>query len=305
VAPARAAPIIEVAMGPAHIIFTSVLTAAAVILTYLFLVSTMFSIGLAVTAGEILTTLRDYGLMARMLFANVILVPLIGLGLVAIFRLPTDIEAALLLLASAPGGIQTPQFTGKVKGHLGFAAALMFLLSIAALLITPLIAEAILPIETKLTLPYPHVIGAMALFMLAPLLAGFAFQRIAGSFARRFYKPVLLISNLSFVMTVILTMAIKKQALRTLDMKALAAMAILIVLSMVVGWWLGGPEKGARRIGAVATSMRNTGICLLIAVTGFPGRAVDTAVLAFMALMVPPNMLFTAYHSVRGKRRRC
>jgi len=263
----------------------------------------MFSIGLAVTAGEILTTLRDYGLMMRILLANIILVPLLGLILVTIFRPPTDTETAVLLLASAPGGIQTPQFTGKVRGNLAFAAAVMFLLSIVAIVISPLMAEAILPIETQLTLPFRHIIGAVAPFMLVPLLAGFTFRKIAGPFAQRFYKPVLLVSNVSFVMTVILTMALKKQATRTLDVKAIAVMAVLILLSMVIGWLLGGPEKGTRRVSAATTSIRNSGICLLIAITSFPGRAVDIAVLAFMALMVPPNTLFTIYHSIRSKRR--
>ena len=151
----------------------------------------MFSIGLAVTAGDILTALRDYGLMARVLLANIVLVPLAGLILVLIFRLPADNEVAVLLLALAPGGVQTPQFTGKVKGNLAFAAAVMFLLSVVAIVISPLTAEAILPIETQLTLPFRHIIGAVALFMLVPLLAGFTFRKIAGQFAQRFYKPVL------------------------------------------------------------------------------------------------------------------
>jgi len=289
-------------MGSVHGIFVSTLSAAAVILTYVFLVSTMFSIGLAVTAGEILTALRNYGLMARVLLANIILVPLLGLILVAIFRLPTDIEAAILLLASTPGGIQTPQFTGKVKDNLALAAAVMFLLSIVAIVISPVMAEAILPVETQLTLPFLHIIGAVALFMLVPLLAGFTFRKIAGSFAQRFYKPVLLVSNVSFVMTVVLTMELKKQAVRTLDVKAVAVMAVLILASMAIGWWLGGPEDGNRRVSAIATSMRNAGVCLLIAATSFPDRAVDVAVVAFMAMMVPPNMLFTVHHSIRRQR---
>ena len=290
-------------MGSAHGILISVFTKAAVELAYVFFVSTMFSIGLAVTADEFLAALQDYKLILRVLLGNLVIVPALGLILVAIFRLPTDVETAILLLALAPGGIQAIQFTGKVRVYLAFAASVTFLLSIVAIGITPLLAEIILPAETKLTLPYLQVIGALVLFLLAPLLAGFACRRKTPGLAQKLYKPVLLISNISFVTTIILTLALRNRATRALGVKAAAVMLILILSSMAVGWWLGGPEKDARRVSAIATSMRNAGVGLLIAVTSFPGRTVNLAVLAFMALMVPPNMIFTLYHSIRSKSR--
>jgi hypothetical protein len=48
--------------------------------------------------------------------------------------------------------------------------------------------------------------------------------------------------------------------------------------------------------------MRNVMVALLIAVTSFPNSAVDLAVLAFSALMVPPNLLFTMYQNRKVKR---
>ncbi|MEJ2431594.1 MAG: hypothetical protein P8075_22180, partial [Deltaproteobacteria bacterium] len=137
-------------MGSAHGILISVFNKAAVELTYVFFVSTMFSIGLAVTADEFLAALQDYQLLVRVLLANLVIVPALGLILVAIFRLPTDVETAILLLAMAPGGIQAIQFTGKVRVYLAFAASVTFLLSIVAIVLTPLLAEIILPVETKL-----------------------------------------------------------------------------------------------------------------------------------------------------------
>lgn len=41
----------------------------------------------------------------------------------------------------------------------------------------------------------------------------------------------------------------------------------------------------------------------MLAVTGMPERNVYLVVLAFMALMVPPNMLFFVYHAIMEKRR--
>jgi hypothetical protein len=49
--------------------------------------------------------------------------------------------------------------------------------------------------------------------------------------------------------------------------------------------------------------MRNAGLCLLVAMRMFPESGADVGVIAFMGLMVPPNMLFTLYHSVKERRR--
>jgi BASS family bile acid:Na+ symporter len=79
-------------------------------------------------------------------------------------------------------------------------------------------------------------------------------------------------------------------------------MLILILVSMLIGWVLGGPDKNDRRVLATGTSMRNAAICLLIAQKSFPDTGVDVVVIAFSALMVPPNMLFTLYEIIKNKR---
>ncbi len=287
-------------MGPIHGTMTSVFATSAVSLTYLFLVSTMFSIGLAVSVDQFLAALRDYKPLARVLLANIVLVPILGLLLVQIFPLSTDEKTAILLLALAPGGIQALQFTAK--SDTPFAAAVMFILSIVGIVISPLLADLILPVETRVRVPYLHAMEFLLLFLLLPLLAGFTLRHRALRLADGLSKPVLLISNISFIAAVVLTMTVKSRATRSIGWAGLSAMAVLILSSMAIGWRLGGPGRGARQVSAVATSMRNAGVCLLIAATSFPGTTVEIAVVAFMAMMVPPNMIFTAYHVIRGKR---
>ena len=101
---------------------------------------------------------------------------------------------------------------------------------------------------------------------------------------------------------IILTMAMKKQAVLAIGGSGMAAMLILILTSMVFGWVLGGPDRNNRRVLATGTSMRNAAICLLIAQKSFPDTGVDVVVVAFSALMVPPNMLFTLYETIKNKK---
>jgi BASS family bile acid:Na+ symporter len=81
-------------------------------------------------------------------------------------------------------------------------------------------------------------------------------------------------------------------------------MVLLIIGSMIIGWFLGGPQRENRRILATATSMRNVGLCAVIAIESFPGTKVDIGIVAFSALMVTPNSFLALYENYREKRRK-
>jgi BASS family bile acid:Na+ symporter len=273
------------------------------ILTYIFLISTMLAIGLTVTWPEILTTLRDRRLMGRVLLANLFLVPLLGYLLILAFPLSSGPKLAFALLALAPGGLKAIQFTDKVKGNLAFAGAAFFILSLLSIVLTPLLAKILLPLETGLELPFLKIILFVLLCLLFPLLVGFEIRGRSGKVTDVLARIVLIVSNISFVATVLVTASVNRQAMGRIGVNALLALLLLVVLSMVIGWWLGGPERENRRVLAIATSMRNAGLCLIISMRAFPESDADVTVIAFMGLMVTPNMLFTVYHTIRERRR--
>jgi BASS family bile acid:Na+ symporter len=78
-------------------------------------------------------------------------------------------------------------------------------------------------------------------------------------------------------------------------------MVVFVLASMSIGWLLGGPYAETRRVLASASSMRNAALCLLIANHDFPSTDVPATVLAFSALMVPPNLLLTLYALIRKR----
>jgi bile acid:Na+ symporter, BASS family len=273
------------------------------LLSYLFLVSTMLAIGLTVTGGEILAALRDRRLMGRLLLANFVLVPLLGYLLIVFVPLPQSAKLAIALLALAPGGLTAIQFTDKVKGHLSFAAAAAFVLTILSIVVTPILLKILLPIQIGLDLPFARLILFILLVLLLPLVIGFGIRNRSEIIAGILGKLMLIVSNISFVATIVLTSALKKEAMGEIGKTTVLAMLIFIIISMVIGWWMGGAEKGKRRVMTIVTSMRNAGLCLIMATRMFPQSGADVAVIAFMGLMVPPNMLFTVYHVIMEKRR--
>ena len=274
-------------------------------LLFVFMLSGMTAIGLQTTWDQIFRAMEDRGRLLRVLLANVVLMPALGLTLVSIFTLPEDVEIALLLLSIAPGGANAIQFTKAVKDDLGLEVGLQGLLTLVALVVTPLLAALLLPLEfgAAAAIPYLRVIGAVTVLLLGPLLLGMSVRRRAPTRADVLVKVLMPISTLTFIASVLVAGSIRQAAANSVGASALAATAILLLGGMVIGWWLGGPSHSGRRIVAVDTSMRNALLCLAIAVTSFPDRNVDVAVLAYLAIAIFPNLAFTVYHGVMAKRR--
>jgi len=280
----------------------SLLGAASKALIIVFLLSTMISIGLEVTLKEIMIAASNKRLFIKALFANFILVPVLGLGIARILPMPTNIETGFLLLAGAPGALFAINFTRKTQDSVPFAAALLFALTVLSLLVTPFLVQLMLNIDQPITLSYDRAIQALFLYVLLPLLAGLALNRWASPMALWLRKSVSACANISFVVVTLMTMGLKSAATKQIGMNGLLAMLLLIAASMGIGWMLGGPDRGTRRILTVNTSMRNVALALAIASRSFLVANVDVGVLAFSALMLPPNLLFTIYQSRKMKR---
>jgi bile acid:Na+ symporter, BASS family len=276
-------------------------TTAAWFFTYLFVVTATAFIGVAASGREIALVLSDRRLMLKALLANLFLVP--GLGLVLVNTLPMTGEtaAALMLLALAPGGMNALQFTTKVKGELSFASAVLFLLSVASLVFTPIAASSFLKTGVQAAIPFGRITLAVTFFILLPLAIGFAVRAYAPALGRAAARPLNLISTISFVGAVILSASVKKEAMRIIGPEGVVAMFALIVGSMIIGWFLGGPEKGRKRVLASTTSNRNAALCLVIAMTSLQDESANLAILVFLLLAVPANMVFTLYQAIREK----
>ena len=77
----------------------SLLSAPAKLLVLIFLASTMLSIGMQATKGEMSSLFASRGFLIRVLAANFVFVPLLGFALARLLPLPPAAAATLVLLA--------------------------------------------------------------------------------------------------------------------------------------------------------------------------------------------------------------
>jgi len=261
------------------------------ILSFLFIIIYMISVMLETTRGELIKTLGDFRLTGRALVANVVLVPLLGLGLAHLFDLRPEVRLGFLLLAIAPGGPFALQFARVSKGNRVLAVALLVLLSAIAVLVTPVLVESLFPSETG-RLPFTWLLTLLLLLIIAPLLVGRALQRLMPEIAPKLGHFLGMLSIVIFIIGAVSTGRYRTPAIKAMGMDGIVAIIALTLGSWIIGWLLGGAEIRNRKVFAISTSMRNVGVCFPIAVNYFPGTEVVAPILAFSGISIPMNMLF-------------
>ena len=272
------------------------------IFLYLFLVTSMLGIGLQTSVGDMRLLLESKGLLLRLLIANFVVVPVIGIAMAKLMNFPPEIATAMILLACTPGGISAVQFTSKIKTSLAFAGGSAVALSFLSMIVSPFLLMVVLP-SVSTGIPYGRVFLNIAVFLLFPLAVGMLVRFKGEKSATRLVKPFALIGTISFIIVVILIMDERKQAMNAIEARVVFSMLAFILLSMAVGWFLGGPDRETRQISATASSMRFVALSLVIALNSFPSPEIYAPLIAFSALMIPPNLLFTIFYIVQKKRQ--
>jgi BASS family bile acid:Na+ symporter len=262
------------------------------LLSYLFIVLYMFSVPLETTRGEIIGYLKDFNLMGRALLANFVVIPILGIIIAQFFDLPPDFRTGFLLLAMAPGGLLALQFARVSKGNRVFAVALLLVFCLLAILITPLFVYLFFSKEGSGRLPFGWLTMMLLLLIVVPLVVGRMLQKIIPEQAPKLGLWLGRLSIVIFIIAAVMAGKYKSPAIKLMGTNGIAAIVLLILGAWVVGWLLGGPEIRNRKVLAIASSMRNAGVCLPIASNYFAGTEVTVPILAFSGIMIPMNMVF-------------
>ena len=180
---------------------------------------------------------------------------------------------------------------------------MIFLLTLVSLAITPLVLEVMPQAAVRTTLGRcSRLLETLLLYLALPLWAGLMLSHRAPRIASRLVMPLNVLATVAFLVLMWETRDFRRAAMKSMSSIRWQAIVLLIVLAMVVGWFLGGPDRESRRVLATSTSMRSVVICFYIARYWFPGTEVYLAPLVYLSLMVPINAVFTLYEKWAQRR---
>jgi BASS family bile acid:Na+ symporter len=267
------------------------------------LVLTILSIGLSVSAGELLGIARRYGLLLHAMVANIVLVPALAVGVYDLFGLPVEIGTGLLVCAATPGSPLGIKLTQMARGDVPVAVGLGVLLIAVSVATTPAVASLILPAGDHVRLSFLEIMQLLVPHVLLPLAVAIGIKSLKPRWAERLLHPLQLLSNGLFAILVIWVLVRDFDTLAATGLATAGAMVIVGLGSWLIGYALAGPDRGGRLALAFGTSFRNSALALLIAAS-MHQHAVITGAVAYVVLALVVNLLAAWYMRRNGEPAR-
>ena len=274
------------------------------VVALIMIVSTMVGAGLQVDRQRLVETLRQYGLLGRAFLANFVLVPLLALLLVRFFHVERGVAIGIVLMSMAPGIPFLVNAAGRAKGgSLSFAITISFCFTALSVITIPLtiaLINRIVPSAPVPPVPALKFLTTLVVFQLVPLVFGALIApRLAPAMAEKVVKALHVLFLLAGVVLVVLVFkTIVSSVSAVYGYGHLYIIAAIGIFSILLGWFFGGPHDQYRRTLAIATLMRNVGLCLLIGTqTIFEGTLVLPTIFAYFVitfiLSLPIRVYFT------------
>lgn len=268
------------------------------------LMGLMLTIGVGVTFSQLATITSDWRGILRALVANYLLVPVAAVVLVWLFDPSPLVAAGVMVVAVCPGAPYAPPFTATARGDVLLAVALMVLLTASSAVAAPVLLGILVPMVSgsgASGVDTVAVLKALAIAQFLPLCAGLATASYAPTIAARL-KPGLerasLVLNVALIGTILV---VQFPMLAEVRFRGYVGMVLLLAVSALAGWMVGGPGGTRRRTFAITTAVRNVGVGLMIATTAFPGTPAVTFTTAYGVVQtVVIGMVVLALRDTKG-----
>jgi BASS family bile acid:Na+ symporter len=274
------------------------------ILTISALVGLLGAVGLRLTWSEVQAALIRCRVTA-ILLANFLVVPALTVGAAIGLGLNRDITVAMVLLAASPFAPVVPVFARMARADLALAAGLTAVFPLACALLTPVAAQtALRALADTDTLQFNMLtsLATLTATISLPLAAGVLLRHRAPDLGRRLLRPVEVISEATGATSLAFVTVTEFGSIVNLGWRAWLTMAVVFELSLLLGWALGGPARGARQVVALGTSNRNIALALLVAIQSFPGTPVVPAVVGNGLLLIGLGLLHVGWWRFAGTR---
>ena len=272
------------------------LEVASQVLVLIFVLSTLFSVGLLVSARQVLAALQQRRSLAVALCANFVVLPGAALALCWGLQLAPPMQAALLLVTTAPGSPVMLRLNEFARGDQAKAVGLLVLLTSLTMVYQPLVLPMLLPGLSVSPMP---IARTLVLTVLLPLVLGMLLKARWPALAGRLRPALARLGNISAVLSCfILLPLVYLDALKDVALNGGGLLVLLLYLPLAVGagWWLGGPDADQRRLLALCCGQGSMGAAFVIAVHNFNNPHVIAMLLlilwASLALLIPLALVF-------------
>ncbi len=243
-----------------------------------FVIGSMASMGLSLKMAQIIAPLKNVKLVILALVANFILVPLLAVVITLVIPLDQPIRIGLILLATAAGAPFLPKLAEAAKGSAAFSVGLMVLLMVVTIIYLPIVLPLLLGgVEVN---PW-DIAQSLIVLMLIPLAIGLVAKARYAEIAAKIQPTFGQASNLALLVLTVAGLVLNfRDMIGLVGSLGLLAGVIFIVVSLVIGYFLGGSDGGTRSVMGLGTAQRNISAALVVA-----GQNFDLDVITYLMVI--------------------
>jgi BASS family bile acid:Na+ symporter len=133
-------------------------------------------------------------------------------------------------------------------------------------------------------------------------MAGVGLNHLAPHFARKWLRPVEVVSEAAGACSLCYVTVVEFGAIIGLSAKVLLVTVVVFELCFAAGYWM-AKETGSRRVVALGTSNRNIALALLIALQSFSNLHLVSAVVGIGLLLIALGLAHVGYWKLRDRQR--
>ncbi|WP_030704067.1 MULTISPECIES: bile acid:sodium symporter family protein [unclassified Streptomyces] len=255
----------------------------------------MFGLGLSLTVDDFCRVRRHPRAVVVAMVCQLLLLPVVCLGLVVAFGLSPVLAVGMMLLAASPGGTTANLFSHLFGGDVALNVTLTAVNAVLAIVTLPVITNLALRHfepdigQDGLGLQFGKVLQVFAL-VLVPVVIGMAVRRRSEVFARRMDRPVRLLSVVVLVAVILGALVAERDSIVGYLVDVGPAALAFCVASLALGYAAPRLLKLGKQQ-SIACSMEigvhNSAVAMTLAISvlGSVGLAVPAAV--YGVLMYP------------------
>jgi BASS family bile acid:Na+ symporter len=264
----------------------------------------MLSVGMSLRFADFVSIARQPVPIFLGIFAQLLLLPVLGWIVVQLFALPVLLAAGLMILTFAPGGATSNAITLLARGDTALSVSLTAINSLIIPFTLPLLTAlmlAWLSLETTLIrFPVAEAIGQMMLITLLPVILGMLFSHYFNQLGSRVQPLFRSLALILMLMTVILLVVSSWDRLIVLLPQLALPVLVLVIAAMGLGYLLArlvGLGEAQQITLLVEVGLQNAGTALLVTSTLLQSPEMSASALVYGVLMQLPALLLIVWRN--------
>lgn len=260
----------------------------------------MFDLGLSLEGKDFLLVFRRPRAILAGMLGQLILLPLLALGVTWVLNLPPVFTIGVMLIACCPGGSSSNVFSKLANGDVALSVSMTAVSSVVTLVTMPLImswVSASYGRAVDIHLPVGNLLVQNLLTMLLPIIAGILVRRFRAKTAAAISK---VLSKLAFPLLMLLA-GIFFVGNREVIIANFARLGVLVTAMLMAAVLLAallcvvfGLHRTERRTIVIEVGMQNAAQAIAVATSPFVFNDAEIAVPAIIyALMM--NIVLLVY----------